>query len=99
MPAGTDVIYEPVGCTHCKQTGYAGRVAIHELFDLNPAAQKAVLAGADAHQLHELARDNGMRTLYEDGLLKVALGVSSLEEVLRVTQDQSDETADNADVA
>ena len=99
MPDGTEVIYEPVGCGRCKQTGYAGRVAIHELFDLNPTAQKAVLAGADAHQLHELARDHGMRTLYEDGLLKVALGVSSLEEVLRVTQDQNDETADTADVA
>ena len=99
MTAGQGVIYESRGCSACKQTGYAGRVAIHELFTLDAAAQKSVLAGADAHQLHEQARATGMRTLYEDGLLKVAQGVSSLEEVLRVTQDQSDEVGDTADVA
>ena len=49
-----------------------------------------MLAGADANQLHEHARSHGMHTLYEDGLRKVALGLSSLEEVLRVTQDQSE---------
>jgi general secretion pathway protein E len=99
MTAGQTQIYEAAGCPACKQTGYSGRVAIHELFTLDAAAQKSVLAGADAHQLHEQARAAGMRTLYEDGLLKVANGVSSLEEVLRVTQDQSDEVGDTADVA
>lgn len=99
VDADSPVIYEARGCAACKQTGYSGRVAIHELFTLDAAAQKAVLAGADAHQLHEQARASGMRTLYEDGLLKVAQGISSLEEVLRVTQDQSDELADTADVA
>ncbi|MEK9791659.1 MAG: ATPase, T2SS/T4P/T4SS family [Halieaceae bacterium] len=82
-------IYESVGCDHCKQTGYSGRLAIHELFILDNTAQRAVLDGADAGQLHESARQRGMRTLYEDGLMKVAAGLSSLDEVLRITQDQT----------
>ena len=90
LPAGERSVFEPVGCAECKNTGFRGRVAIHELFTLDSAAQKVVLAGADANQLHEHARSHGMHTLYEDGLRKVALGLSSLEEVLRVTQDQSE---------
>jgi len=58
-----------------------------------------VLNGADAHQLREHARARGMRTLYEDGLRKVAMGLSSLDEVLRVTQDQSEEAGDDLDAA
>lgn len=99
MTNGQQPIYEAGGCGHCKGTGYAGRIAIHELFTLDASAQKTVLAGADANELHEHARSAGMRTLYEDGLLKVARGVSSLEEVLRVTQDQSDESEFEAAVA
>lgn len=63
---------------------------------LDPSAQRVVLDGADAHQLREHARSRGMRTLYEDGLRKVALGLSSMDEVLRVTQDQSDDTLEAA---
>lgn len=97
MMGGNKTIYEPVGCEACKGTGYRGRMAIHELFVLDASAQRAVLDGADAHQLREQARTRGMRTLYEDGLRKVALGHSSLDEVLRVTQDQNEETEDASD--
>ena len=92
-------IYEAAGCESCKQTGYRGRMAIHELFVLDSAAQRAVLDGADAHQLREHARSHGMRTLYEDGLRKVAIGLSSLDEVLRVTQDQSEDPNDDLHAA
>ena len=92
-------IYEAAGCESCKQTGYRGRMAIHELFVLDSAAQRAVLDGADAHQLREHARSRGMRTLYEDGLRKVAIGLSSLDEVLRVTQDQSEDPNDDLHAA
>ena len=95
MPDGSRTIYEAAGCETCKHTGYRGRMAIHELFVLDASAQRAVLDGADAHQLREHARARGMRTLYEDGLHKVALGQSSLDEVLRVTQDQSEESGDD----
>jgi general secretion pathway protein E len=88
-----NTIYRSVGCAQCKHTGYKGRTAIHELFVLDSAAQDAILAGGDATRLHALARRRGMLTLYEDGLRKVCQGMTSLEEVLRVTQDQSEEQA------
>ena len=69
----------------------ADRRAIHELFVLDSDMHKAILSGTDATTLHAASRQRGMLTLYEDGLRKVAGGVTSLEEVLRVTQDQSDE--------
>jgi len=78
------------GCTQCRGTGYWGRAAIHELLVVDEPIREAILRGADASQLHEIARKGGLVTLYEDGLRKVATGVTSLEEVLRVTQDQSD---------
>ena len=92
-------IYESSGCDHCKNTGYSGRLAIHELFVIDAGAQRAVVDGADASQLHEYARSRGMRTLYEDGLKKVATGLSSLDEVLRITQDQTIELENDSHVA
>jgi len=85
-----DTIYEPTGCDKCNGLGYRGRLAIHELFILDNSIQHAVLEGADSNTLRELARSKGMHTLYEDGLRKVAAGQSSLDEVLRVTQDQTE---------
>ena len=92
-------VYEPVGCASCKNTGYRGRLAIHELFVLDASIQRAIQEGADALQLRELARANGMRTLYEDGVAKVALGATSIEEVIRVTQDQAEDASVNASAA
>ena len=90
MPPGGTPVFEARGCPHCKHTGYLGRTSIHELFVMNDAAHEAILAGADATRLHNVARAGGMLTLYEDGLRKVAEGVTSLDELLRVTQDQRD---------
>jgi general secretion pathway protein E len=78
------------GCAQCRGTGYWGRAAIHELLTVDEPIREAILRGADASQLNDRARRGGMVTLYEDGLRKVAAGVTSLEEVLRVTQDQTD---------
>ena len=86
--ASTAEIFEPVGCDHCKGTGFAGRTAIHEMFLLDSEVQRAILDGLDSNQLRDLARSRGMETLYEDGMRKVRLGVTSIDEVLRVTQDQ-----------
>ncbi len=100
VPGGTPShIYESSGCDHCKNTGYRGRLAIHELFVLDAGAQRAIVDGTDASQLHEYARSRGMRTLYEDGLKKVATGLSSLDEVLRITQDQTMELENDSHVA
>lgn len=87
LPEGQNHIYVARGCEHCAHTGYHGRTAIHELLILNPELHAAILKGADANELHHMARQQGMLTLYEDGLRKVAGGETSLEEVLRVTQD------------
>lgn len=83
-------VYEAVGCDQCKDTGYSGRSAIHELFVLDDEIQRAILDGSDANQLREIARSKGMATLYEDGMRKVLTGQTSIDEVLRVTQDQAE---------
>jgi general secretion pathway protein E len=85
------VIYRAAGCDACMQTGYAGRTGIHELFVLGDDMHRVIMDGADATLLHAAARRQGMITLYEDGLRKVAAGSTSMEELLRVTQDQSED--------
>jgi len=83
-------IYRAVGCEHCRGSGYYGRTGVHELLVLDDRLRRAILDGADATQLHGLAIQAGMLTLHEDGLRKVAAGLTSLEEVLRVIRDDSD---------
>ena len=82
--------YRAGSCAHCRDTGYQGRTGIHELLVLDEAMRRAIIDGRDASELHALAARSGMLTLYEDGLRKVAAGVTSLDELLRVTQDTSD---------
>ena len=95
LPNGERMVYEATGCDKCMHTGYAGRTSIHELFLLDENIRRTIQSGADASELHSAAREQGMITLYEDGLRKVAAGLSSLEEVLRVTQDQSEPAAED----
>ncbi|MFN3374974.1 MAG: GspE/PulE family protein [Burkholderiaceae bacterium] len=83
-------LYKAVGCDHCRGTGYRGRTGIHELLVLDDVMRQAVLEGRDAAALHSLAADRGMLSLHEDGLRKVAAGVTTLDELARVTQDQND---------
>ena len=89
MAEGARAVFVPRGCPQCKGTGYLGRTSIHELFMMDEAAHQAILSGADATTLNAVARRSGMESLYEDGLRKVAAGVTSLAELLRVTQDQN----------
>jgi general secretion pathway protein E len=83
-------LYRAVGCEHCRQSGYSGRCGIHELLVLDDGLRRCILEGRDAAALHTQATEAGMFTLYEDGLRKVAAGVTSLEELLRVTEDDAD---------
>ena len=89
--APAKLLYRAVGCEHCRGSGYQGRTGIHELLVLDEPIRKAIIDGVDASVLNGIATRGGMHTLYEDGLLKVAAGITSLEELLRVTQDQSDD--------
>jgi len=90
LEEGQTEVYQARGCSECMQTGYSGRTSIHELFPLDETMHRVIMSGADAVTLHAAARQQGMITLYEDGLRKVVKGVTSLEEVMRVTQDQSE---------
>ena len=84
------VIYQPVGCAQCRDSGYQGRSGIHELLVLDEPMRRAILDNLDAGALQTHAMQAGMLTLYEDGLRKVVAGTTSLDELLRVTQDQND---------
>jgi general secretion pathway protein E len=75
------------GCERCFGTGYKGRVGIFELMELNEELRRLIMQNADASILTEAARRRGMRTLREDGWQKVAAGVTTVDEVVRVTQE------------
>ncbi len=79
--------FRGAGCEACFNSGYKGRLGIFELMELNDELRGLILAKADAATLTAAARRNGMRTLREDGWLKVSLGMTSADEVLRVTQE------------
>ena len=85
--ASFDYMYVPEGCEACHHTGYNGRISIIEMLLVTDEIRKLILEHADASALAEAAMQQGMRTMYQDGLQKVAQGITSLEEILRVTQD------------
>ena len=99
VPGDSCQLFRAGGCAACNHTGYAGRTGIHELFVLDAEMHRVIMSGADATLLHAAARRQGMVTLYEDGLRKVVRGETSMEEVLRVTQDQSEEEPSPAALA
>lgn len=76
--------YRPAGCPAC-QGGYQGRTTIIEVLALSDAVRAKVLERADAHRIEQVAVTEGMRTLFQHGLERVASGITSIEEVLRVT--------------
>ena len=78
-------LYRPGGCEACGGTGYRGRTAIAELLLFDERLSRCVIAGADATALLSEARGGGFVDLHSDGLAKAAAGITSLEEVLRVT--------------
>ena len=77
-------LYQPVGCTHCSNTGYRGRIAIHELMLVSEEIERLAVARASAAEIARAAREQGMLTLREDGWAKAKLGYTSIEEILRV---------------
>lgn len=79
-------LYRAVGCPDCFHTGYRGRMCIFELMVLDAAMKSLVLHTFDAHRIQLEARSLGMVPLREDGLRKVLEGLTTLEEVLRVTE-------------
>jgi type II secretory ATPase GspE/PulE/Tfp pilus assembly ATPase PilB-like protein len=78
--------YRGVGCKKCRNTGYAGRIAIHELFVPNEEIIEMINDRASLKKLRAKALHNGMVSLQADGIEKVRAGIISIEEVLRTTQ-------------
>jgi type IV pilus assembly protein PilB len=78
------IIYQPVGCTSCSNTGYRGRIAVHEVMTVSEEIERLTVARAPSADVAKAAREQGMLTLREDGWAKVRLGLTSIEEILRV---------------
>jgi type IV pilus assembly protein PilB len=78
------VIKKAVGCSVCNQSGYAGRIGIHEVLVVSPAIRLAIIARASASELRALAIDEGMVPLIVDGFSKVLSGITTIEEVLKI---------------
>jgi len=81
------VLYKPVGCPACAGTGYRGRLAIIELLPMTDPIRKLIMSHEESGAIQKLAIAEGMQTLYENGLVKVIEGITTLEEVMRVTSE------------
>ncbi|HYN79144.1 MAG TPA: type II secretion system ATPase GspE [Lamprocystis sp. (in: g-proteobacteria)] len=80
-------LYRPVGCERCNITGYRGRLVISEVLVMTDPIRKLILSHATANVIQRVAMDEGMATMYEDGLRKAMEGRTTVEEVLRVAED------------
>lgn len=77
-------IYQPVGCTNCSNTGYRGRIAVHEVMTVTEEIERLTVARSSSAEIGRMAREQGMLTLREDGWEKVKAGLTSVDEILRV---------------
>jgi general secretion pathway protein E len=84
---GDDGRYHPVGCASCGQTGYKGRTGVYELMVVDDALRGLIHQHASEAELQKAARGNGLRSMREDGERLIEQGITSAEEVLRVTRD------------
>jgi type IV pilus assembly protein PilB len=81
----TTTVYHGRGCGTCNNTGYKGRVALYEVMDVTDELKELILVGASALELRKKALELGMITLRRSGLIKIAAGMTTLEEVIRET--------------
>ena len=86
MSRPTTLLYGPVGCDQCAE-GYKGRVGIYQVMPVSEAMGRIIMENGNAMQLADQARSEGIADLRESGLKKVRDGVTSLEEINRVTKD------------
>jgi general secretion pathway protein E len=93
-------LYQAAGCEHCGHTGYSGRIAILELLVMTDSIKQLILKHSDAGEIARAAAAGGMRFMLDDGLCKAVAGETTLEEVRRVTQEQShmNQLTENPDV-
>ncbi|MEL0583626.1 MAG: GspE/PulE family protein [Candidatus Thiodiazotropha sp. (ex. Lucinoma kazani)] len=82
-------VYQPIGCLECRQTGFLGRVGIYEMMIISTGIKRLITADCDINQLRRQAINEGMRPLRLSGAQKVASGISTIEEVLKVAPPES----------
>ncbi len=87
-PPAQETVFEPVGCEACTRTGYRGRRALFEVLEVDEDIEGAIVRRENATQIRNLSLSKGMKTLREDGWAKVFKGVTSVKEILRVTEEQ-----------
>ena len=86
LDPGTVVLFGGAGCPDCNFSGYRGRIAIYEVLPFREALKELIFERASAAEIRKKARTLGMMTLRETGINKVIAGVTTLEEVLRITE-------------
>ncbi len=79
-------VYQGKGCKACHNSGYIGRIGIYEVLEVTKKIRELISAKADADLISQAAISEGMTTMLDDGLMKVAKGITSVEEILRVTK-------------
>lgn len=86
-----DTFYKGLGCKKCRNTGYSGRISIHELFVPNDETKELITNEASLDELRKAAMKNDMKPLYLDGTEKVKAGITTVEEILRVCAIKEDD--------
>ncbi len=82
LPASITQLYRSIGCSECLGTGFRGRIGIHEFLQYNQEIKQLVLSRHNSREIEQQAMISGMLTIFEDGLLKVTQGFTTIEEVL-----------------
>ena len=79
--------YRPKGCDQCNNEGYHGRIGIYEVLEVNEEIEKLITASASTETIERKAKEQGMHLMIEDGFIKAVQGVTSIEEIMRVTKE------------
>jgi Type II secretory pathway, ATPase PulE/Tfp pilus assembly pathway, ATPase PilB len=83
------MIWEPVGCPKCKRQGFSGRVGIFETLEMTPELGEIILKDLSGTALSAEGKRQGMTTMRQDGILKALRGVTTIEEVLKATEEDA----------
>jgi len=86
-PLDSLLFYRGKGCKQCGNTGYKGRIGIYEILEITHTVAQAIMGNENAEQLRKRAQEQGMMTMVQDGFIKAKNGITTLEEILRVTQE------------
>ena len=85
LPTGTQ-FFKGKGCGHCRNTGYMGRIGLFEVLRTNDAIRDLVISRPTTSAVRNLAKQQNMHTLWEDGMQKVMAGITTIDEVMRETE-------------